>query len=466
MEISTQVPEELNELLREDERCTSYQLDSGVRAVMLPHKYPHNRLQVHGMVSCGSVCEEDSERGLAHVVEHAVFLGTEAFTTVESLRTLAKSLGMSFSGGSNAYTSFRSTVYVLDSPAAIGANVMATGESDEWFKAYQAALGGLKEEGKEGEEGGEGGLSTLGRVLFILQQLLFFATFPGPALEKEKDVVLSEAAMHNDIDYLMQCEMTAQMHSENALAVRMPIGKVPIVKACKPDDLRRFYQRWYKPWNLTIFIVGDFNPQFGEQLLERLFSAPALQKSPGFDSGPPADALLASKLSPLSIHQTKHAEKPQFQHLKRVGHGVRCLGSSVHSNEATCMKHDYTNASNKAPLRIIQDEHFSSLAFCIFVKEEIQRYVAFTQQHFRRFVLSNLLSDIFANRMTTHLHEHMRPPFSGASVESYPAAEEGCAFMCLAVTAEARCVLEDAPAAERWDRGVQLALRECIRLAR
>ena len=46
-------------------------------------------------VNAGSADEEEHQRGLAHFLEHALFLGTEKFPTQKDMKKLLRRLGVS-----------------------------------------------------------------------------------------------------------------------------------------------------------------------------------------------------------------------------------------------------------------------------------------------------------------------------------------------------------------------------------
>ena len=66
----------------------------------------------------GSTAEREDQRGIAHYLEHVVFMATEKFTDFKELRELLASWGMSFGGDTNAFTDFRQTCYTLTIPVA------------------------------------------------------------------------------------------------------------------------------------------------------------------------------------------------------------------------------------------------------------------------------------------------------------------------------------------------------------
>lgn len=50
-----------------------------------------------------------------------------------------------------------------------------------------------------------------------------------------------------------------QIHAHNELSSRFPIGKVSQIQNFTAEDLRRFYKKWYRPDNMTLYVVGkDF----------------------------------------------------------------------------------------------------------------------------------------------------------------------------------------------------------------
>lgn len=86
------------------------QLDNGLKIIALPNDYPKDRFYMYLDVNVGSTAEEDDEQGIAHFLEHLVFLGTEKWQTPEAMRSLMAGLGMSFGGDTNASTDQKNTV--------------------------------------------------------------------------------------------------------------------------------------------------------------------------------------------------------------------------------------------------------------------------------------------------------------------------------------------------------------------
>ena len=94
-----------------------FQLDNGLKVVALPNQYPKDRFYMYLDVQVGSMCEAEYEQGIAHFLEHVVFLGTEKWKTPEEMREKMAELGMSFGGDTNASTDQKSTIYTMEAPS-------------------------------------------------------------------------------------------------------------------------------------------------------------------------------------------------------------------------------------------------------------------------------------------------------------------------------------------------------------
>ena len=110
---------------------------------MLPNKEPQGRASLRLVVGSGSLYETEAQRGLAHFLEHMAFNGSTHYapgTLVEYFQRL----GMSFGGDTNAYTSFDSTVYMLELPNTQAATLA------EGFQVFADYAGGLLLENQGG----------------------------------------------------------------------------------------------------------------------------------------------------------------------------------------------------------------------------------------------------------------------------------------------------------------------------
>ena len=98
-----------------DPAVTLGTLGNGLRYYIRRNARPEERAELRLVVNAGSVLEEDDQLGLAHLVEHMAFNGTESFEKQELVDYL-ESVGMQFGPSVNAYTGFDETVYMLQAP--------------------------------------------------------------------------------------------------------------------------------------------------------------------------------------------------------------------------------------------------------------------------------------------------------------------------------------------------------------
>ncbi|MDE6783343.1 MAG: insulinase family protein, partial [Paramuribaculum sp.] len=85
-------------------------LDNGLTYYIRHNASPEGQADFFIAQRVGSVNEEESQRGLAHFLEHMCFNGTEHFPG-NSLISWLESIGVKFGRNLNAYTSTDETVY-------------------------------------------------------------------------------------------------------------------------------------------------------------------------------------------------------------------------------------------------------------------------------------------------------------------------------------------------------------------
>ena len=106
---------DMDAVLPMDPSIRKAQLDNGLTYYIRHNTEPANRATLMLVVNAGSVQEDDDQLGLAHFLEHMMFNGTERFPK-QALVDYFESIGMSFGGDVNAYTSYEETVYFLEFP--------------------------------------------------------------------------------------------------------------------------------------------------------------------------------------------------------------------------------------------------------------------------------------------------------------------------------------------------------------
>ena len=206
------------------------QLDNGMSYYVLKNNYPENRISLRLAVKVGSISEADNESGVAHLIEHMCFNGTEHFEK-NSLISYAESIGMDFGAEVNAYTNFTETVYNLEVPA-----------DDPQF---------------------------LETALLIFHDWASAVTFDPEELDKERGVVTEEWRGHLGLNGRITDAMLPFELKDSSYVGRLPIGNMDVIANITRDEVVAFYEKWYQPQNMAVIIAGDIEPSKVEELIKQ-----------------------------------------------------------------------------------------------------------------------------------------------------------------------------------------------------
>lgn len=208
-------------------------LGNGLEYYVRENGRPENRAELQLVVNAGSVLETEDQRGLAHFVEHMAFNGTENFAKQELVAYL-ESIGMRFGADLNAYTSFDETVYMLTVPTDTG--------------------------------------DFLERGILILEDWAHNQVFDPTEVEKERGVVIEEWRLGQGAAARMRDKMFPVLLKGSRYAERLPIGEREVLESFDPAELRAYYEAWYRPDQMAVIAVGDFDADEVERLIRERFS--------------------------------------------------------------------------------------------------------------------------------------------------------------------------------------------------
>ncbi|MCB9797864.1 MAG: insulinase family protein [Alphaproteobacteria bacterium] len=208
-------------------------LDNGLTYYIEPNAYPEDRAELRLVVKAGSVLEDEDQQGLAHLVEHMAFNGSENFEGNELIAYM-ESLGAEFGPHVNAYTSFDRTVYMLFVPTDDG-------------EALDTGLTVLRD--------------WAGGVSFVTEEI-----------EKERGVVLEEWRRRQGPGTRIQEQLLPLTYHDSKYAERLPIGTKESLEGFEPDAVRRFYGDWYRPELMAVVVVGAVDVDAMEQEIRERFS--------------------------------------------------------------------------------------------------------------------------------------------------------------------------------------------------
>ncbi len=176
----------------------------------------------------GSMDEVSGTTGVAHMLEHMMFKGTQKVPVGEFSRTIGRA-----GGRENAFTSRDYTAYY-----------------EQLHK------------------------SRLSLALELEADRMVNLSFAGDEFAKELKVVMEERRSRTDDD------PHSQLHEQLMATVylshpyRSPvIGWMNDLQNMQLADARGWYEKWYAPNNATLVVAGDVDPEEVFQLAEKLFGS-------------------------------------------------------------------------------------------------------------------------------------------------------------------------------------------------
>jgi len=215
-----------------DSGITYGQLSNGMKYAIRQNDTPEGAASFRLHVDFGSFGEAENEQGLAHFIEHMAFNGTTNVPEGEMIPLLER-LGLAFGPDTNAYTSFEETVYMLDVPNAT-----------------------------------EYGLET---ALFLLRETASEIQFAPEAVDREREILVSERRTRDSAGLRNLRDLFDFRVPDTRIVTRFPIGTDEILREAPADRLRNLYYRFYRPENVTLVAVGDFDVAEMESMIEARF---------------------------------------------------------------------------------------------------------------------------------------------------------------------------------------------------
>jgi zinc protease len=183
-------------------------------------------------LGAGARHEPADRNGLAHFLEHMAFNGTQNFKPGE-LVSFLESIGARFGPHVNASTSFDETIYMLDIPTD---------------------RPGYVEKG-----------------MLVLHDFANGISLAPEEVEKERGVVLEEWRGRLGAGSRLTDKQLPVIFQGSRYAERLPIGLPEILKSAPRERLVAFYEKWYRPDNMAVIVVGDIPVDEAEKLVQQNF---------------------------------------------------------------------------------------------------------------------------------------------------------------------------------------------------
>ena len=204
-------------------RVERFTLSNGMTLIVKPDRRAPTA--VHMLwVRVGSMDEVDGQSGIAHVLEHMLFKGTQELGPGEFSRRVA-----AVGGRENAFTSRDFTGYFQQIPSARLEDVMRL-EADRFANNR----------------------------------------WPDDEFGREIEVVKEERRLRTEDSPRARLHEVVNATAFLASPYRRPVvGWMNDLDAMTPEDVREFYRRWYTPANAAVVVAGDVDPAQVLRLAER-----------------------------------------------------------------------------------------------------------------------------------------------------------------------------------------------------
>ncbi|WP_151981024.1 M16 family metallopeptidase [Acinetobacter guerrae] len=251
-------------LVKSEKNIEEYKLDNGFRVVLAPNN-KENKVFVNTIYFTGSLNDPKGKGGLAHLLEHLAFKGTQDVKGDEFQRRLDQYTLMT--NASTEYYSTRYTNIVRPEPQA------------------------------------------LNEILYLESQRMDKLVLQKKFVPSEIEIVKREREIRMDQPFSVLMDQMFKAAYGNQYLGRLPIGDLPELKSIQLDEVNKFYRTWYAPNNAVMVISGKFDKAEVLKNIDKNFSSIAARTIPSSVQVPKLDS---SKINPRNFLVQKGSDLAKF----------------------------------------------------------------------------------------------------------------------------------------------------------
>ncbi|WP_027128701.1 M16 family metallopeptidase [Fusobacterium perfoetens] len=208
-------------------------LDNGMTYYFYKNSKPENRVSLNVVVKAGSLQENENQKGIAHFIEHMAFNGTKNYEKNNIVKYF-ESIGLNFGGDLNAHTSFYETVYKLHLP---------TDDKEKFEKGVE-----------------------------ILKEMVFDASLKQEDIDNEKEIIVEEWRLSQGLPERITSLWKEVFFDKSHYKDRFPIGEMDIIRGANHSIMKDYYDKWYRPENMGIILVGDIDEAYADSVIKKYFN--------------------------------------------------------------------------------------------------------------------------------------------------------------------------------------------------
>ncbi|MCE0492773.1 M16 family metallopeptidase [Vibrio salinus] len=219
-----------NDKIASDNNWKHHSLPNGMKYHFFYKK--NEPVELRLLVHTGSVQETEKQSGYAHFLEHMAFNGSKHYKGNAIVSELEKT-GLEFGPDMNAFTTYDLTSYKLSLPDDAHMDKALT-----WFRDIGDGL-----------------------------------NLDKTQIEAEKGVVLGEMRISRPKEEPFSEQMYHFVIKNTILDKHDVLGSEKSIKQLDPEQLTKFYRKWYIPNNSELLITGDFDLSRADKLVTTTFSS-------------------------------------------------------------------------------------------------------------------------------------------------------------------------------------------------
>ncbi|MGE8685160.1 MAG: M16 family metallopeptidase [Acinetobacter sp.] len=232
-------------LVKTEQAIEEYKLDNGFR-VILAQNNKESKVFMNTVYFTGSLNDPEGKGGLAHLLEHLAFKGTENIKGDEFQRRLDQ-----FTLMTNASTDYYSTKYT---------NVIRPEQS------------------------------AIDQVLHLEAERMDKLVLQEKFVPTEIDIVKREREIRLDQPFSVLIDQVWKAAYGNQHLGRLPIGDLKELQSINMKELNQFYRTWYAPNNAVMVISGKFDKAAVLKQIDSQFSPLVSRQIPAQPQVPQLDS--------------------------------------------------------------------------------------------------------------------------------------------------------------------------------
>ena len=217
-----------------DEAVRFGQLENGMKYYIRHNDKQKGLADFYIIHNVGAIQEDDNQQGLAHFLEHMAFNGTKNLPG-KMLIEWCERVGIKFGANLNAGTSWDYTQYLMkDVPVA-----------------------------RQG---------VIDTAMLILHDWSHFITLDHDEIDKERGVIQEELRTRDGASWRSTIHLLKTLFKGTKYEHRNLIGHLDGLQSFSYDDIKSFYDKWYRPDYQAVVVVGDIDTDKVEAQVKSLMA--------------------------------------------------------------------------------------------------------------------------------------------------------------------------------------------------